>query len=645
VYVCVALALSWLVGCANPIQQGIRLEGEGKYAEAISLYAATAAKKPGTPAALQAQLRIGDAYTTGLNDPAKALEAYQNVANASPKSPEGLTARYKIGLHYFREENYPKAEEVFRAIANDVPTEKTGADAQLMLARTLEQAKKLDEAAQMYSAFTTLHGSSDDAAIALLRRAKLMEQLGRQQEAVEAYQQVVREFGAREDLAEQVKIATEELTRQGESVPQPAAVTPATTAAPPTAEMSRQERVSARREFIRERDRPASARQAAAREAAANIWGVNADALMSDIIQQMGITPDRQGTMYDAMLMVAVMMYQDGEYKKSGALYERAIELAEADQDRRGAWDSLGNAYKGLADVFGKLGLQDRARDFIQRASRGNPQIIDQILDGARFDYEAGDYDTAINTWLSVQGLNPGKDSEIYYYVALAYKRMKDTENEVAYFERAVGANPSNKDALQNLAEALYYRAGQRERSFLVDDIAKNTPNAAAYDELGQICFKHGFYANAQLQFQMAERLAEKPEDKAGLAAMKTVARARKANAQDVAPEMDALVQANPNNARVHYAAGLLAVTLDDAEKAEAELRQAMQLAPRDKAPLLALADFYVSKDRTDAALALLDGYLETNPNDRQVLRRRDMLRAVKSPVPPPTTSARPPVN
>jgi tetratricopeptide (TPR) repeat protein len=625
----IGIAVLLASGCSSPIKQGIQLEQQGKYEDAIVVYEKIAAKKPGSPEALQAQLRIADAYITNLNKTNEGMAVYQKIVEMSPKSDEGLTARYRMGLVCFKNDDFSGAEAQFRGVLNDSPMTKFGADAQLMLAKTYEKAQKFEEAEKTYNAFTTLHPSDPNAAAALLSRARLLEQTGKKEEAVTAYQRVVRDFGSDASLQEQVKLATEALQKEGASVPKPAAAVIASSEpgapaeATPRRPMTREERRQAFIEQMRERQRTPEQKKVAEEKRAASIWGIDPEVIM----KQMNVTVDSQGTMYDAMYSMAVTMYQSEAFREAGALYERSIELAEADSNRKSSWENLGGAYKGLADVFTKLGLTDRAQEYLQKAYQRDPTVLDQIIDSGLVDYGAGDYEKAIQTWQALVGISPAKDAQLFYNIALAYQKQNDTPNEVQYLERAVAANPSYKDALQNLAAALYYRAGERKRSYVFQDAVEEKGNFATTYELGRLAFTYGYFTNATAQFNLAIRQAENDDDRAASSAMKLASQGSRSAPEAILAELDALVTANPNNARVHFARGAIAVVMNDAAKAEMELKKAMELQPTFTDALVALAGYYIEADDRDAAIALYDEYLKANPRDRNVQLRRDALK------------------
>ena len=611
------IAVVLAVGCAGSAGQAAKLEQQGQYAEAIALFQQSAIANPGSDEALEARLKIANIYMTGLKHPEKAVAEYEAIAAADAVGEAGLAARYQLGLHYFRAEEYSQAGETFTEIITAAPTSETGAKAQLMLAKAQERAGQIEDAERTYGAFAALHSDDPNAAIAMETRAKLLDSLDRRSEAIEARQKLVRDYGAEVQQSEVVELAKEGLRIEGASIPQPTTV----------AAMSDGQRAQMRAAGTRERDRPESAKQAAAAQAASNIFGVSAESIMSQMTVN---ASDSQGTMYDAMYSMAQVMYLSMDYKAAGALYQRAIELAESEVGS--GWENGGAAYKGLADVYRKLGLDQLAHDFLLKAQQKNPRVLDQVIDGATFDYEAGDYETAIATWQSIIGLSPNRDGQLHYYIGLAYKKMGDTPSELLSFERAAAANPKDMDAIQSLAEVLYYRAGQRQRSYVYQDIVDGKPGADSYLDLGLVALREGYYMNAQQQFNLGSRIAgreEKPELEAGMAALKAVAQGKRDEdmVEQATADLAALMEANPDNAMVVYAAGLHAVTLGDMDTAIAHFKTVMEAEPKNARPVRELGKLYIVQDNAKAALEIYTAYVEKNPRDKAILLLRDQLR------------------
>jgi Tfp pilus assembly protein PilF len=626
-----AVALSSWIACSSSTSQGAKLAAAGNYNDALSMYQQTVAAKPGSVDARKAQIEIAKLQATQLNAPEEALATYQAVVEAAAESDEGQTAGYEIGLYHWRAKDYAAAATAFDAVIQASPATARAGDAQLMLAKSQQDAGDLEQAQKTYGAFSQLHSDTDKALLAIETRAQLLDQLGKKAEAILERQRVVRDYGAQpsETAAPVVELARQALVEAGAAVPEPA--TRAT-----------QSDSAARREALdraRDRDRPASAKRDSEKRAKTNIFGVDAGGYMA----QMGVQADAQGTMYDAMFSTANAMFYGDQFKVAGALYLEAIRMAE--QEVGSGWEYMGAAYKALADVYRKLGLDDYAKEALETAVRKNPDAIDQIIASGQYDYGVDNYQAAINTWSSIAGMNSGKDSEIYYKMGLAYKHLKNTPSEVDSFERSLAANPGNKDATQSMAEVLYYRAGQRKRSYLFQDIVDNKSDWQAYLELGGLALKHGYYLSAQQQYNLGARIAGKTAEKAtdpaekkaaaegaaGMSALKEVVRGRKNDdyLADTTAALAPLVEANPENALVRYAAGLHAVDLDDVETATAELTKAMALTPRDSTPVHALANLHVSKGFVGLAVELYTTFLERNPRDKTVLQRRDVLQAL----------------
>ncbi len=639
-----AVALSSWIACSSTTSQGAKLAEAGNYEDALGMYRQTVIDKPGTVDANRARLEIAKLQMNQLEAPADAIATYQAVVDAAADSTEGQTAGYEIGLYHFRAEDYVASAAAFDGVIQAAPTSAKAGDAQLMLAKSHERAGNLEQAQQTYGAFSQLHSDTDQALLAIETRAKLLDQLGKKSEAILERQRVVRDYGAQpsETAAPVVELARQALLDAGAAVPEPSTRAKASDSALRREALDR----------VRDRDRPASARQAAERRAQSNIFGVDAGAYMAE----MGVQADDQGTMYDAMFSTANAMFYGDQFKVAGALYLEAIRMAE--QEVGAGWEYMGAAYKALADVYRKLGLDDYAQKALEEAVRKNPDAIDQIIASGQYDYGVDNYQAAIDTWSSVAGMNPGKDSEIYYKMGLAYKHLKNTPAEVESFERSLAANPGNKEATQSMAEALYYRAGQRKRSYLFQDIVDNKSDWEAYLELGNLALKHGYYLSAQQQYNLGSRIAGKTaeqatdaadkkaaaEGAAGMSALKEVVRGRK-NADFLAEATTALaplVEANPENPLVRYAAGLHAVDLDDTETATAEFTKAMSLTPRDSTPVHALANLHVSQGFVGVAVDLYTTFLERNPRDKAVQQRRDLLQAQIATDTPATTPATP---
>jgi Flp pilus assembly protein TadD len=83
-----------------------------------------------------------------------------------------------------------------------------------------------------------------------------------------------------------------------------------------------------------------------------------------------------------------------------------------------------------------------------------------------------------------------------------------------------------------------------------------------------------------------------------------------------------------PDRPRVHYNLGLLLQQLGEQEKAERELRHAVELSPEDFDLVFALAYFYAESGRPAEAGALARRMVELRPADPRGHRLLEQARA-----------------
>ena len=620
---------------ASLYNQAEDFERKGSYEQAVALYEQAAAENPGSEDAVKAQMKIGSIYQINLNQPEKAEAAYAAVAASAPGEEAGLEAQYQIGLIRHSAGDYDGAADAFRGILMEAPTSPQGGNAQLMLAQTYEEAGKLEEAQETYGAFSRLHTEDKNAVIALEKRAQLLDSLGKREEAIQQRQALVRDFGAQPEASDVVQLASEALVSAGAEVPTPVV----------QEEMSDSDARMERRDQRRERDRPRSQEQRSDSEKELSeeerLFGFNADHIMSAL----QIQPDGQGTMYDAMFSMASVLFTSGEYKQAGALYHRSLQMGTAEEGN--GWESRAAAIKGVSDVYLKLGLEDRAKQVLSDAVRADNSIIDQVITQGEFEYGVGDYEKAVEIWTFVSGMSPGKDSQIFYLIGLAQRHMQNAPAEVAALERSVAANPRNLEAVQSLAEALYYRAGNRKRAFLYQDIIDEEADWPTYLEVGKLAMKYGYWPQASQQFNIGARTAAKAAERAvkaedaraekeaaeasiAMTALKHAARgsAVSANRADAAAEVNALTAGNPENAYTHFAAAHLAALEGENEKALSSYAKAMELEPRSAEFAEALAEFHLQNGDSAAAVEVYTAYLAKNPRDKRIQAVRDRLKA-----------------
>jgi tetratricopeptide (TPR) repeat protein len=339
--------------------------------------------------------------------------------------------------------------------------------------------------------------------------------------------------------------------------------------------------------------------------------------------------------MYDAMFMFANMNLQSHQYKESGALYEKAIELA-----GRKPWDNAAAAYFGLAKSYRGIGMDDKAAEMFKEAIKRDRKIIDRMIITGETNYGDEEYEEALRAYETALGLVPHKDSEIYYDIGLVYKKLGDADKELEAFERSVALKPSNNDdAIQHLAEVLYYRKKDATRADFYDREARGQGSVdyKIQKELGDLCYKYGYifskerdrgkqsdscYSWAKIKYSNAGRLIKRAieAELKDAGDLKTVSEAAASGDEDAAKALDriapiladyrfvasrtAISQVRrkqyteaqkqldeikaydpnaPDSAEFHYATGVLAMAQGNQEAGLASVKKALEIDPEHK--------------------------------------------------------------
>ena len=81
---------------------------------------------------------------------------------------------------------------------------------------------------------------------------------------------------------------------------------------------------------------------------------------------------DRQGTYYDAVLMITNSIFQSENYRDAGALYYRGVELTKQDKTGIDPYH-----YLSLSICYRKLGLHQRAHEVLKWAISKDSQMLE----------------------------------------------------------------------------------------------------------------------------------------------------------------------------------------------------------------------------------------------------------------------------
>ena len=438
---CILIAIIFVVvpqmGClpGSALSKGDKLAENKDYHGAIEAYQSVVDTQPGTPAAFQAQLAIGKLFIKQMNRPAEGIKAYEGVIAAAPKSDEAAEAHYELGMHYFREKDFKSAQTQFDAIVNNFAQLELSHNAHLMLAKSYEEAKDYESAVEAFDSFANRNPRNKRAAPALENKARIQRQfLDDEEEAKRTNQRLVKRYGKVEGAEDAVEKAKQELKDLNATIPEPD---------DPLA--TQQGRALAQFEARRERDRPRGGVERSPAMGNPNVeiadsgFGISAaDVMRNAPGGQGGIAGDDQGSYHDAVFAIASFFYSSENFRDAGALYFDAIARAEAEKAKIDPLD-----YVRLSVCYRKVGMKQRAREFVKKAARQNSEVIQSFITTGRNHYTAEDYEKALETYDSIVGLNRNKDAEIYWKIALVYEKLGDPEKEREALERSVAANPT----------------------------------------------------------------------------------------------------------------------------------------------------------------------------------------------------------
>ena len=603
------------------------------YYGAIEAYQSIVDTKPGTPEALQAQLAIGKLSIGQMNQPAEGVKAYEAVIAAAPESDKAAEAYYELGMHYFRSKDFEAAQTQFDAIVNNFPQLELSQNAHLMLAKSYEEAKSYEQAAEAFDSFANRNPKSERAAIAIANKGRIQQQfLKDEEEAKRTNQLLVKRYGKVEGAEETVEQAKQTLRELNASIPEPD---------DPLA--TQQGRALAQFEARRERDRPRGGVERSRAmgnpdvQIADSGFGISAGEVMRNFGGEGGIAGDDQGSYSDAELMIANFFYGDEHYRDAGALYFDAIARAEAAGEKIDPYN-----YLKLSICYRKVGMHQRAKQVLKKAASRDGGVIEAVINTGRNHYTSESYEKALETYNSVVGMARGRDSEIYWLMSLAHKKLGEPEKEREVLERAVAVNPQNADALQSLAEVLHYRLKDRKTAGIFQDLVDEKGDTyIGTKTLGDLTYKYGNYVQARAKYRAAARTAKRLLNKSENDAEKRELRnqvvyatilASRATYQlnkleDAQKMIDELAVEYPDHALIPYGRGELALLKGDGETAIAEFKASIEKNLLSDIPVLALGNYYVSQGFNDDAIALWEGYLEKNQYNQNVRRSLTKLK------------------
>lgn len=624
------------VGClsTNEMDTAENLVEMKDYRGAIEAYQGVVEAKPGTAKAREAQLAIGEIYLERMDQPAQGIMSYETIIADAPESDEAAEAHYRLGMHYYQQKEYDKAQTQFDTIVNQYAHLEISHNAQLMLAKSYEEEQDFERAVEVFDNFANRNPQSTRAAQALANKARIQRQfLKNETEAKRTLQSMVKRYGKHEGAESHIEKAKEELTALNAEIPKP-----------DDPKQTQFGRALARQEARRERDRPTNVEKSPIVKkniAIANSgFGVSADEVMRDFGGSVQIAGDEQGSFYDAELMIAGFLYGDENYLHAGALLFDAIARAEAEKAKL---EPI--YYLRLSICYRKVGMHKRAMEVLKKAATRDSKVIDTVRDTGKNQYTNEEYEKALETFQSIIGINRNKDPEIYWLIGKTYNKLGDYQKERDSFEQSVALNPEDVDTLQSLAEVLNYRLRDRKTAGIFQDLADQKRDSfITMKTLGDVCDKYGQHNKAQIKYKAAARNAKRLLDKAESPAEKRLLTHqyghgtilaglsiyKQGREEDAQKQIDIFLNEYPDHALVPYANAEIALLKDEEDQAINLFKEAIDKDPVSDIPVIALGDLYVSKGYNDEAILLWEGYLEKNKYNSDVRRRLQPLKGTE---------------
>lgn len=321
---------------------------------------------------------------------------------------------------------------------------------------------------------------------------------------------------------------------------------------------------------------------------------------------------------------------------------------------------------RAAAEAYLLAGQPAEAIKLLEGKTGGVPSLV---LLTARAQRQAGDAQAAMATLQPLadklpEDPNTVPDPRPAAGIAMEYGSLLAasgrTAEAVGFYEKATRFHPQSRDAWTGLAQALT-ASGRKDEAqqaaARAEELAKAAaaprparPSTPALEEPaapGQVAPSGAAAAPTapalSANLQEAVRLMSEGQNDAALAAVQREIEASPSDLQARAlqvrlllvlqrsPEAlqaaEAALALQPENADLVYQRGAVQMATRNLAAAEADLRRALQLAPRHTAAMNDLAVLLISQKKTDEARKLLEEVLRLNPQDRTAAANLEQIK------------------
>ena len=305
---------------------------------------------------------------------------------------------------------------------------------------------------------------------------------------------------------------------------------------------------------------------------------------------------------YKILVDKAYTMHQNGELEKAEELYSKLLEINPDDAN--------------LLNLFGLLSVSmknyERAISLLSKAFLCNKcSYVAENL--AKAYYLNNEVEKAIKIYK--QALSYGQNDDIYYSLAIAYKKLGKKEEVINSYLKAVELNPENYNAVYNLALA-YSDYGDNNKAVYYALKAYNLNN----NDVDILTLLSGFYEaleNYQEAVKYLEKAVKIAPDKSIYFYNLGVLYSKLSNINASIENYKQAIIVNPNQveAYVNLASLYKAKQPDFAIEC---LKTACKIDPKNETACLGLAQVYKDIGKNDESCEILNEILKNNPKSAE---------------------------
>jgi tetratricopeptide (TPR) repeat protein len=338
----------------------------------------------------------------------------------------------------------------------------------------------------------------------------------------------------------------------------------------------------------------------------------------------------------------ALAYAQIGEaYRMKSNVEQNPRWLVEAEANAKKAVEldnRIPSVYVTLGRMHDLSGKHDLALQEFQHALSIDPRNATAMAGMGRAYELAGRLPDAEAAFQKAADLQPN-DWDGHNTLAMYFDRQGKYDTSIAEFKRALNLAPDNAQVLFNLG-ATYIDSGDPKHFAEAESALKRSitinPSFPAYANLGALYDREGKY-------QLAADVTRKALDMNGenyivwgnlrneYEWLKEPDKAAEARRREI-PLLEQSIQAHPRDGEAYAQLASLWGEEHQRDKAEANLRTALALAPSDPAVLLMAADLYENLGNRKQCVAYVEKAMHVGLTKDQLFTDPDLQEALKDP-------------